>query len=256
MGPNPNNTLRVALAQTPVFTDDIHAALHYMQGEITQSISRGARLICFPEAFLQGYLTATEDAAQCAIDLAGEIFERLLHQLPDTDAVVVFGLIECAGGNLFNTAVAIQNHKVIATYHKTNLLKREAAFTPGTRHPIIEVDGFRFGFNICHDTNFASNAKAVRDGGGYAIICLANNMLPRAIAEKYRDVHHAVRAERCRETGLWMLSSDVTGDTPTDIGLGPTAVLNPEGELISQLALGRSGLLIYDLPCIKCQLAE
>lgn len=256
MEPSPNNTLRVALAQTPVFTDDIPAALHYMHGEVTKSLSQGARLICFPEAYLQGYLTDRKDAARCAINLAGEAFEHLLHQLPDTDAVVVFGLIEHAGGNLFNSAVAIQNREIIATYRKTKLLKREAAFTPGTTHPIIEIDGCRFGINICHDTNFASNAKAVRDGGGYAIICLANNMLPCAIAEKYRDVHHAVRAERCRETGLWMLSSDVTGDTPTDIGLGPTAILNPEGELISQLALGRSGLLIYDLPCIKCQLAE
>ena len=57
-----------------------------------------------------------------------------------------------------------------------------------------------------------------------------------------------MRGERCRETGLWLVSADVTGEREGRIAWGPTAVLNPAGEMAAQLPLGETGLLIYDLP--------
>ena len=53
-----------------------------------------------------------------------------------------------------------------------------------------------------------------------------------------RDVHNIVRGERCRETGLWLVSADVTGERDGRISWGPTAVLNPAGEVVAHAYTG------------------
>ena len=80
---------------------------------------------------------------------------------------------------------------------------------------------------------------------------LSNNMMPRDKAEIFRERHNSVRGERCRETGLWLISSDVTGERDGRIAWGPTAVLNPEGQVVAQLPLEEPGLLVFDFPCIE-----
>jgi predicted amidohydrolase len=51
--------------------------------------------------------------------------------------------------------------------------------------------------------------------------------------------------------GLWLISSDVTGERDGRIAWGPTAVLNPEGQVVAQLPLEEPGLLVFDFPCIE-----
>jgi predicted amidohydrolase len=74
-------------------------------------------------------------------------------------------------------------------------------------------------------------------------------MMPREKAEIFKPLHNAVRGERCREAGLWLISSDVTGERDGRIAWGPTAVLNRQGEVVAQLPLEEPGLLVFDFPC-------
>ncbi len=122
-------------------------------------------------------------------------------------------------------------------------------FDAGDDTPVFEVDGLRFGINVCHDTNFPEAARKVAELGVSLIVCCANNMMPRQKAETFKDLHSAVRGDRCRETGLWLVSSDVTGERDGRIAWGPTAILNPEGQVVAQLSLGEPGLLFFDIPC-------
>jgi predicted amidohydrolase len=114
---------------------------------------------------------------------------------------------------------------------------------------VFEVEGLRFGINICYDTNFPAAARKLAELGAALIVCPANNMHHRKTAEALKDVHNSVRGERCRETGLWLVSADVTGARDGRISWGPTAVLNPAGEVVAQLPLEKPGLLLFDIPC-------
>jgi predicted amidohydrolase len=68
----------------------------------TRAVSEGASLLCFPEGFLQGYLTDETPARRNALDLTA--FEAVLHRLPKSGPMIVMGLIEVEEGRLFNTA--------------------------------------------------------------------------------------------------------------------------------------------------------
>lgn len=241
-------TARIAAAQTPEFRNDIGTALACLRELAARAEAEGARLLCFPEGFLQGYLLDEASARRVALDLSLPEFEVVLQQFPRTGPTIVVGMIEAAGGRLFNTALVVSQGKVDGGYRKIHLLGGERIFDVGHQQTVFEVDGLRFGINICYDTNFPEAARQVADLGASLIVCPTNNMMPRQKAEIFRDVHNAVRGERCRETGLWLISSDVTGERDGRVAWGPTAVLNPEGQVVAQLPLESPGLLFFDVP--------
>ena len=153
--------------------------------------------------------------------------------------MIVMGMIEEEDGRLFNTAIVVDRGTLLGRYRKAHLLGRERILDAGSDCQIFEIAGLRFGINICYDTSFPEAARKVADLGASVILCPANNLLRRETAERLKDAHNSVRGERCRETGLWLVSSDVTGERDGRISWGPTAVLNPAGEVVAQLPLGK-----------------
>ena len=244
-------TARIAAAQTVEFREDVEAALNCVADIAARAESEGASLLCFPEGFLQGYLTDETPARRNALDLTSPAFEAVLNRLPKTGPMIVIGLIETAEGQLFNTAIVVDRGVLIGRYRKVHLLSGEHIFDAGSDSHVFEVDSLRFGINICYDTNFPEAARKVADLGASLIVCPANNMHRRKTAEVLKNVHNSVRGERCRETGLWLVSADVTGERDGRISLGPTAALNPAGEVVAQLPLEKTGLLVIDIPCHK-----
>ena len=241
-------TIRIAAAQTPEFREDVAAALAYAVEVAGRAQAQGAALLVFPEGFLQGYLTSEEPARRHALDLASPAFEAVLDQLPKTGPMIVMGLIEVADGRLYNTAVVVDRGVLVGRYRKAHLLGGEAAFEAGDDSPVFEVGRLRFGINICYDMNFPQAAAKVAGGGAALIVCPANNMMARQTAERWKDRHNPARGERCRETGLWLISADVIGERDGRISWGPTAVLDPAGEVAAQLPLEEPGLLVFDVP--------
>lgn len=238
----------MAAAQTPEFREDIPNALAHLAEVMMRAGREGASLLCLPEGFLQGYLTDGDLARRNAFDLTAPPFLNLLDQLPENAPVTVVGLIEMDAGRLYNTAVVISRRSVVGRYSKRHLLDGERCFQPGDAAPIFEVEGLRLGVNICHDTNFAEASSPLAQQGASLILCPANNMMRREAALAWKDRHNEVRGERCRETGLWLMSADVTGERDGRVAWGPTAVLNPRGEVVAQLPLDAPGLLVFDVP--------
>lgn len=241
-------SVRIAAAQTVEYREDIGAALRCVAELAARAEAAGAALLCFPEGFLQGYLVDEASARRQALDLGSSAFQSVLAELPRSGPMLVIGMLELDDGQLFNTAIVVQHGQFIGRYRKAHLLGAERAFTAGTESPSFEVDGLRFGINICYDTNFPEAAQKVADTGASLLLCVANNMLRRETAETFKHQHNAIRGERCRETGLWLMSSDVTGERDGRVAWGPTAVLDPHGQVVAQLPLNEPGLLFFDLP--------
>lgn len=214
-----------------------------------RAAAQGASLLCFPECFLQGYLTDERSARLNALQLGSSEFQAVLDRFPKSGPMIVMGLIEIDDGRLFNTAVVVENGILVGRCRKTHLLSSEQIFNAGNDSPIFEVDRLRFGINICYDTNFPETPRKIADLGGAMIVCPANNMMRRERAQAFKPVHNIVRGERCRETGLWLVSADVTGERDGSVAWGPTAVLNPDGQVVAQLPLEEPGLLVFDIPC-------
>jgi predicted amidohydrolase len=242
------NTVRIAVMQTPEFRCDVASALRYLVQASARADEAGVALLIFPEGYLQGYHLDTDTTRDVALDLESPQFKNLLSKFPKDGPMIVLGLIELDRGEIFNTAVVISGRKLRGRYRKIHLLSSERAYQAGVACPSFDVGQLRFGISICYDTNFLDTAMSIAQAGASLIVCCANNMLPQARALAFRDVHNSVRADRCREAGLWLASSDVTGERDGMIGWGPSAIINPNGEVVAQLPLEKPGMLVFDVP--------
>jgi predicted amidohydrolase len=217
-------TVRIAAAQTAEFREDIEAALECATEVAARARAEGVSLLCFPEGFLQGYLTEEAPARRNALNLTSPAFLAILKRLPKTGPMIVMGLIEVESGRLFNTAIVVDRGVLVGRYRKTHLfcsehifnagssdelqlVGGECCFDAGSESPIFEANGLRFGINICYDTNFPEAARKVADLGASLIVCPANNMCRRKIAEALKDAHNRIRGERCLQ--LWVLPGPV-----------------------------------------------
>lgn len=106
----------------------------------------------------------------------------------------------------------------------------------------------QFSINICYDMQFHRCATEAAGAGATLLVCPANNMLSRKTAEAWRHRHNEIRREHAKGSGLWLLSADVTGQRDDRVSYGPTALISPEGLVVEQLPLSRTGLLVVDVP--------
>lgn len=75
-----------------------------------------------------------------------------------------------------------------------------------------------------------------------------NHRLPRAIADRYRreHIHHLIA--RARQTGCWIVSSDVVADDATHLGYGCTAIVDPTGTVLARVDELATGVVTGMLP--------
>lgn len=244
-GAEPALRLRVGACQTPEILGDPDAALRTIASFAHSSEALELDLLLFPEGFLQGYLVTAEHVNSWAIDLSGAEFADILDRLSPIRQTLVFGLIERRGSRLFNTAVVVSSGRLLGAYRKVHLTDGERVFTPGGAYPVFDADGVLFGINICYDARFPRAAAAVAAQGARVLLAPSQNMMRRENAFVWQPRHAPIGAERARETGMWLVRADVTGERDQHrIGLGPTCIIDPSGRIVAQVPTGETGMAV------------
>jgi predicted amidohydrolase len=197
---------------------------------------------------LQGYFVTKKHLERYAIDFGSPDFDVILRRLAHIRPTLVFGVIERLGAELYNSVAIVDKGKLIGTYRKTYLVPGEALFKAGDSYPVFDHRGVKYGVNICYDTNFPNAAAPLAKQGARVLLVSAQNMMKRESAEKWKRRHNEIRADRVKETGMWLVSADVTGERDeSHIGYGPTAVINPAGEVVAQVPLMETGMVIAEI---------
>lgn len=227
--------------------DDIDRSLTKIIASAMRAADQGAQLVCFPECYLQGYTVDERQARQRAIDVSSDLFADILKRLAEIPPLLVIGMIEKEGDKIYITAVVVKQGELLGRYRKVKLAPFESIFESGEQFPIFEVEGLRFGINICYDTNFSECAAAIVNQDAHLMVCPCYNMLSYGNAEKWKLKHNAIRAERTIETGLWLISADVTGERDGQISYGPTALIDQKGTVVAQAPLLEEGVLVQEI---------
>lgn len=240
--------MRIATCQLHEVLGDMDRAVSVLRTQALAAADGGAELVCFPEGFLQGYELRAGHVTHAALDLDSAAFRVLLRQFASIDPVIVVGLIERSGDHHFNTAVAIRRGAVLTRYRKTDLLPAEKdMFTAGDGPVVFDVSGVRIGLAICHDLTSPDFARRMAHQQAQVLVCPCNNMLPREVAEQWKDRHGVLRSERAREHGLWVVTSEVTGERDGWIACAPTAIIDSKGSVVAQVPKLEEGRVWADV---------
>ena len=247
-----NRVVRIAACQMPEVRMDPAKAVSLIKEYGVKAAALGADLVCFPECYLQGYLANSEQerrmAKEMAIDLSSPEFKGVLRGLSSLSSALVFGLIEKSQGAVHNTAVIVNRGRLLGKYRKIHLHGTENdLFTAGSEAPVFEVNGLRFGITICYDNQFPELAADLASRGVHLLLSPSNNLMPYEKAEKFHQLHARDRGRRSRETGVPLVSSDITGERDGRISYGPTALFGAHGEIVARVPILQPGLIVESI---------
>ena len=183
-----DETIRVGLIQMNAKLYDKGYNLAQAESLIRQAAARGAKIVCTPEAALQGYprvellpgtsTDAPEIVAErqkilaAAETIPGPATERFGTLARDLGIWIVFGMDENRGGKLFNTAVLMNpGGQIVGTYSKVHLQNWMLAsgVNYGDGFPVWEVEiggvKVKIGIEICYDIQHPEATRELAIGG-------------------------------------------------------------------------------------------
>jgi predicted amidohydrolase len=140
-----------------------------------------ADLLVLPELFATGYtFTSADEARQLAETTDGPTVRFLKQLSADTGAVIVAGLIELDGGQVYNSAIMVFNDQVIGTYRKLHLFNKEKLWFSRGDKPLeaYPVNGMKIGMMICFDWIFPEVARTLTLQGTQIIAHPSNLVMP------------------------------------------------------------------------------
>jgi predicted amidohydrolase len=158
-------------------------AANYQRAErlIREAAGKGARIVCTPESFLDGYSIrnpnlSTEQFRSLAEPVPnGVYFGRLRHLADELDIYLIAAITELDGENVYNSAVLIgPDGKLMGTYRKKFLwIAEEEKYSAGNAFPAFETPYGKVGIMICFDRRHPAAIKELVENGAEIVFCPA-----------------------------------------------------------------------------------
>lgn len=225
--------MKLAIAQINCTVGDLGGNIRKIVDYTDRAKNAGVRLVITPELALSGY--PPEDlllrngfrlACEKALaDLAKEI----------SGVTLLVGHPHLAGSKLYNAASVIRDGKIFATYLKNQLpndsvFDERRYFEPGSDPCLFELEGIRFGVNICQDIWQGNTVTRAREAGADVLIVL--NASPYHMHKQ--ALRHQIVRQRISETGMSMIYVNLVGAQDELIFDGASFAMNGRGELTHQ----------------------
>ncbi|MFT4260690.1 carbon-nitrogen hydrolase family protein [Microbacterium sp.] len=204
-----------------------------------RAAARGVRLVVFPE-YSSYFVDPMDDSlAANAETLDGDFVSTLAGIAAEHGIVIVAGLVERASdaGRVRNTVVAVRGDGVRAVYRKQHLYdafgQTESDWVEAGElgaPAVFDVAGIRFGLMTCYDLRFPEVARTLVDAGAEALV------VPAEWVRGPLKEHHwtTLLAARAIESTSYV----VAADHPTPIGIGHSAIIDPQGVTTAAVAIG------------------
>lgn len=213
---------------------------------VAQAAGRGARLVVLPE-YSSYFVDPLDETLAANAEELDDAFTGCLRELAGRHGVVIVaGLVERASaGRSRNALVAVDGAGLLAVYRKQHLYD---AFGQSESRWIeagevgdavtFVVDGLTFGLMTCYDLRFPEVARTLVDAGAEALV------VPAEWVRGPLKEHHwtTLLAARAIESTAYV----VAADHPTPVGVGHSAVIDPQGITVAGVGTGE-GVAVAEL---------
>jgi predicted amidohydrolase len=242
---------RIALANIR-FPATPEESIALAEQAIAQASSDGAGLICFPECFVPGYRAMGKRLAAPDSVFLERAWSAIASAAARAHVAVVLGTERIVGGALLATALVIDPDGTIAGFQDKVQLdpSEERIYSAGSGRQVFQTGPLVFGIVICHEGwRYPETVRwAVRHGahvvfhphfheaepGGHS---------PSSFADPANSFHEKAALCRAAENTCYFATVNfASAGSPTT-----SAVVEPDGTLLSYQPYGKQGLLVADI---------
>jgi predicted amidohydrolase len=245
------STFRIALAniQFPATPGESVA----LAGEaIAQASNESAGLICFPECFIPGYRGMGKVVAPPDPVFLERAWATIAAAAAKADVAVILGTERFVGGALAISALVIDHDGVIAGFQDKVQIdpSEESTYAPGSGRRIFQTGPLTFGVVICHEGwRYPETVRWAARHGAQIVFhphfhqAEPGSYRPSTFADPANSFHEKAALCRAAENTCFFATVNFASDgSPTT-----SAVVRPDGTLISYQPYGKRGLLIADV---------
>lgn len=226
--------MKLAIAQINFVVGDLSGNIRKILDYVDRARNAGAALIVFPELALSGYppedLLLRSGFRHACADALSELAGKT------SNVTLLVGHPHLIGDKLYNAASVLCDGKILATYLKQllpndSVFDEQRYFTAGSDTCVFELEGIKFGVNICQDIWDAVPAKCTKAAGADVLLVL--NSSPYHMRKL--DLRHQIVRQRIAETSLPLVYVNLVGGQDELVFDGASFAINEKGELTHQL---------------------
>ena len=226
--------MKLAIAQINFVVGDLSGNIRKILDYVDRARNAGAALIVFPELALSGYppedLLLRGGFRHACADALSELAGKT------SNVTLLVGHPHLIGDKLYNAASVLRDGKILATYLKQllpndSVFDEQRYFTAGSDTCVFELEGIKFGVNICQDIWDAVPAKCTKAAGADVLLVL--NSSPYHMRKL--DLRHQIVRQRIAETSLPLVYVNLVGGQDELVFDGASFAINEKGELTHQL---------------------
>ena len=245
------NTFRVALANIR-FPATPAESVALAEQAISRAFIEHAGLVCFPECFVPGYRGQGKHVPPPDPAFLERAWSAIAAAAAKANLTVVLGTERVVDTRLVPTVLVINRDGTIAGFQDKVQLdpSEDDTYSPGSGRRVFQTGALVFGIAICHEGwRYPETVRwAVRHGahivfhphfheaepGGYR---------PASFADPANSFHEKAALCRAAENTCYFATVNYASDgSPTT-----SAVVRPDGTLLSYQPYGEPGLLVAEI---------
>jgi predicted amidohydrolase len=219
---------------------------------IAQAASERAHLICFPECFIPGYRAPGKPVPRPDAAFLEHAWSAVAAAAAKANVAVVLGTERVVGDAVLAAALVIQRDGTVAGFQDKVQIdpSEEGIYSPGSGRRVFQTGPLTFGIVICHEGwRYPETVRwAVRHGAQVVFHPHFHEAEPggyvaSSFADPANSFHEKAVLCRAAENNCYLATVNcASAGSPTT-----SAVVRPDGTLLSYQPYGREGLLVADL---------
>jgi predicted amidohydrolase len=245
------NLIRIALANIryPASPDE---SIALVEKAIEQASTKGARIICFPECYVPGYRGLGKIVPEADPKFLERAWSAIAKAAAKANIAVILGTERFVEGSLVATALVIDRDGSILGFQDKVQIdpSEEGIYTPGSGRRTFQAGPLTFGIAICHEGwRYPETVRWSARRGAHIVFhphlheAEPGSFRPTTFADPANSFHE--KAALCRAAENTCFFASVNYSSPCS----PTtsAVVRPDGTLLTYQPYGEEGLLIADI---------
>ena len=236
--------ITVASAQTGPVLGSMSVGVEAACAMVQEAARKGVDIVCFPEVFLAPFFPnrLIQDYEKHFLTLPSLVTDPLFAVARESKVMLIFGYAEREGAYFYNSAAVFDRAgRHAGTYRKTHIPAyfpnelrggtgsyEKFYFSPGTSLPVFELEGVRFGIQICNDRLYPEPSRKLALKGAEIIF------MPIAYATYGNDDYRVAIWDlplqaRAFDNGVFVVAANRVGDENGRRHIGKSAIVNPLG---------------------------
>jgi predicted amidohydrolase len=245
------NPLRIALANIR-FPATREESITLAEQAIARASLEGARIVGFPECFVPGYRGLGKPVPPPDPGFLERAWSIIAGAAARANITVVLGTERFVAGALVATALVIDQDGSIAGFQDKVQIdpSEEATYTPGSGRRIFQAGPLTFGIAICHEGwRYPETVRWAARQGAHVVFhphfheAEPGSYRPATFADPANTFHEKAALCRAAENTCYFATVNYASPgSPTT-----SAIVGPDGTLLSYQPYGEEGLLIADI---------